>query len=177
MTEKELRFFAGKRILVTGHTGFKGSWLVRILLYAGAEVIGYSLEPEEESLFNLSAGKGPSDEFRDGLYSVIGDIRDYDRLLQVMQETRPEMVIHLAAQPIVRTGYEQPRYTYETNVIGTVNVLECIRRDTAFELPAIEEKDGLSLMEFEYLPAPEAAQKTETQEEQTGNMIPVPEEP
>ena len=141
MTKDELAFFKGRKILVTGHTGFKGSWLTRILLYAGAEVIGYSLEPEEESLYRLSvepemtegvSGFPGETEVRDEasggvLHSVIGDIRDYDRLLQVMQKYEPELVIHMAAQPIVRTSYEQPRYTYETNVMGTVNICEAVR--------------------------------------------------
>ena len=141
MTEKELAFFKGKRILVTGHTGFKGSWLVRILLYAGASVIGYSLAPEEESLFRLSIDSGMTE--RDGsipgekvykdeesggmLYSVIGDIRDFERLCSVFRKYAPELVIHMAAQPIVRTSYEKPRYTYETNVMGTVNICEAVR--------------------------------------------------
>jgi CDP-glucose 4,6-dehydratase len=141
MTKDELTFFKGKKILVTGHTGFKGSWLTRILLYAGAEVIGYSLAPEEESLYRLSAEPGETagdgkesreteakDEIYGGvLHSVIGDIRDFDMLLQVMKKYEPELVIHMAAQPIVRTSYEEPRYTYETNVMGTVNICEAVR--------------------------------------------------
>ncbi|MBR3538219.1 MAG: CDP-glucose 4,6-dehydratase [Eubacterium sp.] len=123
MKKEDLIFFAGKRILVTGHTGFKGSWLTRILLYAGAEVIGYSLEPEGESLYRLMDEKAE----KGSLKSVIADIRDYDRLLAVMRETQPELVLHMAAQPIVRTSYEQPRYTYETNVMGTVNLCEAVR--------------------------------------------------
>ena len=121
MTKEQLDFYRDKRILVTGHTGFKGSWLTRILLLAGAEVTGYSLEPEEEGLFRLA------DEQDGKLRSVIGDVRDYDHLLQVIRETQPELVLHMAAQPIVRTSYEQPRYTYETNVMGTVNLCEAVR--------------------------------------------------
>ena len=124
MTKQELEFYKGRKILVTGHTGFKGSWLCRILSQAGAKVTGYSLAPEEGSLYPLAAN---SAEENGSLTSVIADNRDYDRLLAVMQETEPELVIHMAAQPIVRTSYEKPRYTYETNVMGTVNLCEAIR--------------------------------------------------
>ncbi len=115
-------FYRGKKVLVTGHTGFKGAWLTAILKEAGAKVTGYSLEaPTEPSLFELAG-------LEDGMRSVIGDIRDYDRLKTVFDEERPQIVFHLAAQPIVRTSYEEPRATFETNVMGTVNVLECIRQ-------------------------------------------------
>lgn len=124
MTREELTFFKDKKILVTGHTGFKGSWLARILLYAGADVTGYSLIPEEESLYRLAV---EADASAGKLRSITGDVRDFDHLLRVFQEVQPELVIHLAAQPIVRTSYEQPRYTYETNVMGTVNLCEAVR--------------------------------------------------
>ena len=124
MTRKELSYFKDKKILVTGHTGFKGSWLCRILGLAGASVVGYSLAPEGEALYPLAAG---SMEQSGQLRSVIADIRDYDKLLQVMQEEQPEFVLHMAAQPIVRTSYEKPRYTYECNVMGTVNLCEAVR--------------------------------------------------
>lgn len=124
MTKEELQFFKGKSIFITGHTGFKGSWLTRILLYAGAKVTGYSLLPEEESLYRLAVSR---DEESGDLKSYIADIRDFDTLLSAMQEAQPELVIHMAAQPIVRTSYEQPRYTYETNVMGTVNICEAVR--------------------------------------------------
>ena len=115
-------FYKGKRVLVTGHTGFKGSWLCRILTLAGAEVTGYSLNPPTDpSLFEI-AGIGT------GLTSVIGDVRDLEHLEKAFEEARPEIVFHLAAQPIVRDSYKDPVYTYETNVMGTVHVLECIRR-------------------------------------------------
>ena len=107
-------FYKGKRVLVTGHTGFKGSWLCRILTLAGAEVTGYSLNPPTDpSLFEI-AGIGT------GLTSVIGDVRDLEHLEKVFEEARPEIVFHLAAQPIVRDSYKDPVYTYETNVMGTV---------------------------------------------------------
>ncbi len=115
-----LEFYRGKRVLVTGHTGFKGSWLTKILVMAGAEVYGYSLAPEGDNLFDISGVEG-------SIHSCIGDIRDFDKLKKFFEEARPEIVFHLAAQPIVRESYEDPRYTYETNVMGTVNVCECVR--------------------------------------------------
>ena len=116
-----IEFYKGKHVLVTGHTGFKGSWMCQVLLEAGAKVTGYSLNPPTSpSLFSL-AGLGSQ------INNIIGDIRDLTKLSSVFDQFQPEIVIHLAAQPIVRTGYEQPLYTYETNVIGTVNILECIR--------------------------------------------------
>ena len=122
MKNFDLTFYKGKKVLVTGHTGFKGSWLCRMLLDLGAEVTGYSLEPPTEpALFTLA-------DLGSQMNSVIGDIRNLDRLMQVFQETRPEIVLHLAAQPIVRESYKNPVYTYETNVMGTVNILECIRQ-------------------------------------------------
>lgn len=117
----DLSFYKNKRVLVTGHTGFKGAWLSRILVNAGAVVTGYALEaPTKPSLFEAA-------DIAEGMNSVIGDIRDYDKLKAVFDGFQPEIVFHLAAQPIVLTSYEQPKYTYETNVLGTVNVLECVR--------------------------------------------------
>lgn len=116
-----LSFYKGKTVLVTGHTGFKGTWLCKILISAGANVIGYSLEaPTNPSLFELSG-------IEKDIVSIIGDIRDFDKLLSVFKKYKPELVFHLAAQPIVRDSYKDPKYTYETNVIGTVNLLECVR--------------------------------------------------
>ena len=115
-------FYRGRRVLITGHTGFKGAWLCRMLTNAGAEVTGYSLAPPTDpSLFDLAH---LSEEIR----HIVGDVRDFDSLLQAFRAARPEIVFHLAAQPIVRTGYSEPRMTYETNVMGTVNLLECVRR-------------------------------------------------
>lgn len=117
----DLNFYKGKKVLVTGHTGFKGSWLCRILSLAGAEVTGYSLEaPTNPSLFKIA-------NIEDCINSVIGDIRDLNNLLKVFKEAQPEIVFHLAAQPIVRDSYKNPVYTYETNVMGTVNLLESVR--------------------------------------------------
>ena len=106
---------------MTGHTGFKGTWLCKMLVNAGAAVTGYSLEPPTEpNLFSIS---GLGSEMR----SIIADIRDFDKLKEVFVEAQPEIVLHLAAQPIVRDSYRDPRYTYETNVMGTVNIMECVR--------------------------------------------------
>ncbi len=115
-------FYKGKKVLVTGATGFKGSWLCEILLRAGADVCGYSLDPPTDpNLFSiLSLGKHMRNE--------IADVRDYARLESVFQDFKPQVVFHLAAQPLVLDSYERPRYTYEVNVMGTVNVLECVRK-------------------------------------------------
>lgn len=114
-------FYKGKRILVTGHTGFKGAWLCTILKWMGAEVIGYSLNPPtEKNLYDIA-------EIKKQMHSLRGDIRDFGQLKEVFEKYQPEIVFHLAAQPLVRESYQNPRYTYETNVMGTVNLLECIR--------------------------------------------------
>ena len=116
-----LSFYKNKRVLVTGHTGFKGTWLCKMLINAGATVTGYSLEPPTEpNLFDISG-------LVDRMKSVIADILDFDKLKTVFTEAQPEIVLHLAAQPIVRDSYKDPRYTYETNVMGTVNLMECVR--------------------------------------------------
>ena len=119
----DLQFYKDKKVLVTGHTGFKGSWLCRILVNAGAEVTGYSLEPPTEP--NLFSMCGVEDQMN----SIIGDIRDREHLSKVFEEVQPEIVLHLAAQPIVRDSYKDPVYTYETNVMGTVNICECVRQN------------------------------------------------
>ena len=117
----DLSFYRNKRVLVTGHTGFKGTWLCKILINAGANVCGYSLEaPTFPNLFSLS-------RIENEMKSIIGDIRDFGHLKKVFDEFQPEIVMHLAAQPIVRDSYKDPKYTYETNVLGTVNILECVR--------------------------------------------------
>ena len=117
----DLNFYRGKKVFVTGHTGFKGSWLCKILSNAGAIVTGYSLDaPTEPSLFKIA-------QIENDIHSVIGDIRDYASLKKAFDEAQPEIVLHLAAQPIVRDSYKNPVYTYETNVMGTVNILECVR--------------------------------------------------
>lgn len=117
----DLSFYKGKKVLITGHTGFKGSWLTRILVNAGAEVTGYSLlPPTTPDLFSLA-------DVENKINHVIGDIRDLEHLKKVFEEVQPEIVLHLAAQPIVRDSYKDPVYTYETNVMGTVNIMECVR--------------------------------------------------
>lgn len=116
----DMDWYRGKRVLLTGHTGFKGSWLARILANAGAEVTGYAAPPPTEpNLYSLIR--------TDGVHSVEGDIRDFKHLKQVFEEVQPEIVFHLAAQPIVRDSYRDPVYTYETNVMGTVHICECVR--------------------------------------------------
>lgn len=120
-TMRDLDFYRGKRVLVTGHTGFKGTWLCRILRHTGAIVAGYALEPPTQpNLFALTS-------MDKSIRNMIGDVRNLESLHRVFQEFQPEIVIHMAAQPIVRTSYEKPVYTYETNVMGTVNLLECVR--------------------------------------------------
>lgn len=122
MLKDVLQKYQGKKVFITGHTGFKGTWMTQMLLMAGAEVTGYALEPPTKpSLFELCR---PETE----IHSVRGDIRDLQQLQRVFEEAQPEIVIHMAAQPIVRESYRNPVYTYETNVMGTVNVLECVRR-------------------------------------------------
>lgn len=117
----DLSFYKGKTVLVTGHTGFKGSWMCKVLAMNGANVIGYAKEPPTTpSLFEVAG----IDKL---ITSVIGDIRDLKSLCEVMNKYRPEIVIHMAAQPIVRESYTDPVYTYETNVMGTVNICEAVR--------------------------------------------------
>jgi len=119
--ELMLDFYKDKKILVTGHTGFKGSWLCRALILSGADVTGYALTPPTDpSLFKILG-------LEEEMHSVTGDIRDLDHLKKVFAEIQPEFVLHMAAQPLVRTSYKEPVYTYETNVMGTVNVMECVR--------------------------------------------------
>jgi CDP-glucose 4,6-dehydratase len=115
-------FWRGKRVLLTGHTGFKGSWLTLWLQSLGAEVSGFSLDPSTEpSLFELA-------RVHEGINDQRGDLRDLGALLELIAETRPEIVLHLAAQPLVREGYRDPLGTYSSNVMGTLNLLEAIRQ-------------------------------------------------
>lgn len=114
-------FYKNKKVLITGHTGFKGSWLSEILVNWGSDVSGFSLEaPTEPNLFTLLDLDSKMD-------SHIGDIRDLESLKNLFKEIKPEIVMHLAAQPLVRESYENPVYTYQTNVMGTVNICECVR--------------------------------------------------
>lgn len=117
----DLSFYKGKKILLTGHTGFKGSWMSVVLVNAGAEVIGYSsCSKSETRLFDLC-------KIKNQITHIKGDVRDLDHLLSAFNEYKPEIVIHMAAQPIVRDSYQDPVGTYSTNVMGTVNVLEAVR--------------------------------------------------
>lgn len=114
-------FWRGKRVFLTGHTGFKGSWLSLWLQSLGAQVAGYALPaPTNPSLFDIA-------RVADGMDSVIADIRDLTSLHRAMQSAQPEIVIHMAAQPLVRESYRNPVDTYATNVMGTVNLLEAVR--------------------------------------------------
>lgn len=119
----DLSFYKGKKVFITGHTGFKGTWMCRALEGAGAEVTGYALEaPTNPNLFGMA-------DVESNMHSVIGDIRDLKALAQAFEQAQPEIVIHMAAQPIVRESYKDPVYTYETNVMGTVNICECVRQN------------------------------------------------
>ncbi len=117
----DLSFYSGKNVFITGHTGFKGSWLSKILINAGANVYGYSLSPPTTpNLYEIC-------HIDKNMTSIIGDIRDKDFLKKNLDIVKPEIVFHMAAQSIVKDSYENPVLTYETNVLGTVNLLECIR--------------------------------------------------
>jgi CDP-glucose 4,6-dehydratase len=119
--EVNTAFWKGKRVLLTGHTGFKGSWLSLWLQSMGAQVVGYALAPPTNpSLFEVA-------EVATSMTSIIGDIRDLEHLRKVFTEQQPEIVIHMAAQPLVRYSYIEPVETYSTNVMGTVNLLEAVR--------------------------------------------------
>ena len=122
MTDIFNGFFNGKKILVTGHTGFKGSWLTQWLLSAGADLCGISLESEyDNSLFDVL-------KLEDEIEHHICDINNLSLLEKIVENFKPEIVFHLAAQPLVRLSYEIPVQTFQTNVVGTANVLDCIRR-------------------------------------------------
>ena len=117
----DLSFYNGKKVFITGHTGFKGSWMCRVLKMQGAEVIGYSLQPPTDpSLYKAL-------QMDREIMSVTGDVRDLKHLSETLEKYQPEIVIHMAAQPIVRESYADPVYTYGTNVMGTVNILEAVR--------------------------------------------------
>lgn len=118
----DLDFYRGKRVFITGHTGFKGSWLCLYLKTLGAEVYGYSLAPETDpNLYDLL-------KIDNQINSVTGDIRDLDKLTCAIKAAKPDIAIHMAAQALVRESYKNPVYTYDTNVMGTVNFLEAVRQ-------------------------------------------------
>lgn len=115
--------YKGKTVLVTGHTGFKGSWISIWLTYLGANVVGFSLDPYTDK------GNYTASHLNEHLYAdTRGDIRDYDSLAEVIEKYQPEIIFHLAAQALVRTAYEKPKYTYETNLMGSLNILEAARQ-------------------------------------------------
>jgi CDP-glucose 4,6-dehydratase len=121
----DFSFYKNKKVFITGHTGFKGTWLCRILLQAGSEITGFALEPPTvPSLFVQT--KTEKD-----IYSIQGDVRDRGALIKAVQNAKPDIVFHLAAQPLVRFSYWEPAATYEINVMGTVNVLEALRLSPA----------------------------------------------
>jgi len=115
-------FFKDKKILITGHTGFIGSWLSIWLNELGANVIGYALPPlTKKDNFVVT-------KLQEKILSIIGDIRDFDKLKSILKNYKPEIIFHLAAQPIVRASYEIPKDTYDVNIGGTVNIIEAFRR-------------------------------------------------
>jgi len=116
-----LDFYKNKKVFITGHTGFKGTWLCRILLNAGAQITGYALQPPTNpSLFNQTKTENE-------IHSIINDIRNRETLLNSVKNEKPDIIFHMASQPIVRLSYREPAETYETNVMGTVNILEVLR--------------------------------------------------
>src|SRR5580692_8118901 len=116
-------FWRERRVLLTGHTGFKGAWLALWLQSLGARVTGFSLDvPTEPSLYELA-------RVGEGMESIVGDVRDRDALTTAVAESAPEVVLHMAAQSLVRRSFVEPRETYDTNVMGTVNVLDAVRAD------------------------------------------------
>ena len=119
-------FFKDKKILVTGHTGFQGSWLTLWLKLLGAKVIGYSLPPTKPSLFE-------SLELENDITHIIADIRNLDELKRTISSNEPDLIFHLAAQSLVRESYEKPIETFSTNILGTVNVLDCIRNSATIK--------------------------------------------
>ena len=116
-----LDFYKNKKVFLTGHTGFKGTWLCQILLQAGAVITGYALDPPTmPSLFVQT-------DTKKNIHSITGDVRNRDALVKAVSNAKPDIIFHLAAQPIVRLSYHEPVATYETNVMGTVNILEAVR--------------------------------------------------
>ena len=118
------KFYKGKKVFVTGHTGFKGGWLTRTLLELDAIVIGFSIDDNGSELLNNISKKA-------NYKSLKGDIRDYECLFDAIKDNTPEIIFHLAAQPLVRESYKDPKYTYEVNTLGTLNLLECCRKTTS----------------------------------------------
>ncbi|MHA1268773.1 MAG: CDP-glucose 4,6-dehydratase [Candidatus Helarchaeota archaeon] len=128
-------FFQGKKVLVTGHTGFKGSWLSIWLKELGADVIGYSLKPYTNNDNFVVTKLG------DKIKSIIGDVRDYQNLLNVFKTHKPDIAFHLAAQSLVRFSYKEPKMTFDTNIGGTVNFLECVKQTKSVQVAVIITSD------------------------------------
>jgi CDP-glucose 4,6-dehydratase len=125
--------YGGRRVFVTGHTGFKGTWLTLWLLGLGADVTGYALEPPTEPSMFDAVGLGSAEAVRSGggrLTDLRGDVRDRESLAAAMGQAAPDIVLHLAAQPLVRRSYAEPHLTFATNVMGTVNLFEAVRAQT-----------------------------------------------
>jgi CDP-glucose 4,6-dehydratase len=120
-------FYKNKKVFLTGHTGFKGTWLCQILLHTGAEVTGYALEPPTTPSLYIQT------KTENNIHSIISDVRDRDSLIRAIRIAKPDIVFHMAAQPIVRLSYHEPATTYETNIMGTVNILEAVRLTSSIE--------------------------------------------
>ncbi|MGB3209931.1 MAG: CDP-glucose 4,6-dehydratase [Desulforhopalus sp.] len=133
--EMNAGFWHGKTVLITGHTGFKGSWLSLLLETGGTQVVGFALAPPSEpNFFEVS-------NVARGITSLTGDVRSYQQVRSAIQKHRPEIVIHMAAQPLVRYSYEHPLETYETNVMGTANVLEAVRQTNSVRVVLVITSD------------------------------------
>jgi CDP-glucose 4,6-dehydratase len=130
-----IEFWKGKKVLVTGHTGFKGSWLSLWLQKMGAEVVGVSLEPSSRPNIYQKA------HVKDGMISIYQDIRDGEKLKELFEKHKPEVLFHLAAQPLVRYSYREPVETYETNVMGTLHILEAMRNSNTVRSAVIVTTD------------------------------------
>ena len=128
-------FWKGKTVLVTGHTGFKGSWLSIVLKKFGANIIGFSKDiPSEPNMYTIA-------RVQDGIKNIVGNINDSNHINQVFEENKPEIVIHMAAQAIVRESYKNPLETFSTNVMGTANILDAVRNSNSVRVVIIVTSD------------------------------------